>query len=446
MKIRYLSVLALGLLLQISKAGAQELLSMKDAIRYALEHKAEARKSKLDVENAQNKIDEVRAGALPQIDVSAGITYNPIIQQVALDGTLMGKPGETILLEMGQKWQSTPVVSLNQQIFNQTVFTGLKAAATTREFYKINDELTDEQLIEKVANAYYDVYQSQLQMQTLQINLDNTTKTYKIIEGLYNAGLAKKIDLDRTAVAINNLKAQKQQLQNGLDLRENALKFAVGMDITKAVKLPEETFEIDAEILSDVYQIDNRTEVRLLDKQIELLELNKKAVISEYYPKLSLTASYGYTGYGQKFPVFSNHPSVKWANFSGIGLNLSFPIFNGFATRSKVRQADVEIRKAQVDLEDTKLGLSLGNENAKAQVKNSLLTVSTNQENVQMAKSVLDDTSNNYKNGLATLTDLLDAEKAYADAQNNYTTSLLNFKVAEVQLIKANGNLRSLAN
>ena len=446
MKIKYLSVLAVGALLQLNPLHAQEKLTLQEAIKYALENKAEAKKSKLDVENAEYKIEEVRAGALPQINASAGLTYNPIIQKVALDGALMGQPGETILVAMGQKWQGTPTVSLSQQIFNQSVFTGLKAASTTREFYLINDQLTEEQLIEKVATAYYDVFQTQLQLETVQTNLDNTEKTQKVIDGLYQAGLAKKIDLDRIGVALNNLKAQKQQVQNALELQENALKFAVGMDIQQDISLPEETFAIDASILNEVGSVENRTEVRAMNKQIDLLHLNKKAMQSAYYPTLSLTANYGYMGFGQKFPVFSNHPSVAWSNFAAIGVNLSFPIFSGFGTRAKVRQADVDIRKAQVDLADTKLALSLGNENAKAQVKNSLLTIHTNQENVQLAKEVLDNTQNNYQNGLASLTDLLDAEKAYADAQNNYTTSLLSYKVAEIQLIKANGELRSLIN
>jgi outer membrane protein TolC len=83
-------------------------------------------------------------------------------------------------------------------------------------------------------------------------------------------------------------------------------------------------------------------------------------------------------------------------------------------------------------------------ENSKVQIKNSLLTIESNRKNVDLAKSVLEDTNNHYKNGLATLTDLLDAENAYADAQNNLNTSLLDYKIAEVQLIKANGKLKSL--
>src|SRR5690606_10433216 len=177
-----------------------------------------------------------------------------------------------------QPWQGTATVQLSQQLFIQSLFTGLKAARTTREFYQINSTLTDEQHIEKVANSYYEVYQSQLQLETLQSKLDNTNKTRDVLKGLVEAGLMKKIDLDRTEVAINNLLAQKQQLVNALELRENALKFAIGMDITTDIQMPEETFDIDPSIMVDEFNLAGRTEVRAMEKQIELLELNKKSM------------------------------------------------------------------------------------------------------------------------------------------------------------------------
>jgi len=122
------------------------------------------------------------------------------------------------------------------------------------------------------------------------------------------------------------------------------------------------------------------------------------------------------------------------------------PIFNGFSTRSKVRQADVDIRKTQEDLIDTKLSLDMAFQNAKTQINNSIITINNQKENATLAQEVLNDTQNNYQNGLATLTDLLDAENAYIEAQNNYTSALLDFKLAEVQLIKAKGELRTLTN
>jgi len=439
-------MILLAVIFSVPAVEAQEVLTLKQAIQYALEHKAEAQKAKLDVENAQYLIDETKASALPQITGSGGLTYNPLLQQSALPGELIGRPGEIVMVSFGQKWQTNSVVTVNQQLFNQSVFTGLKAARTTREFYQINKELTDEQLIEKVANAYYQVFQLQLQKQTVQTNLENTRKTGAVIKGLVDAGLARKIDLDRTNVAINNLEATLQQIQNSLTLTENALKFAIGMDMDKEVMLPEETFDINASILMQSGNVNDRTEIKVLEKQIELLTLNKQAKKAAYYPTLSFNGSLGYLNMGSSFPIFANSDKVKGSPYSSLGLNLSIPIFNGGATRARINQAEVDLKKAKVQMEDTKLALSLANENARAQIKNSLLTVDANRRNVQMAKEVLDNTKNNYKHGLATLTEVLDAENAYADAQNNLNTSLLNYKIAEIQFIKANGNLKSLLN
>lgn len=426
---------------------AQEVLTLSQAIKYALVHKAEAKKSSLDLENAQYQIDEVRAGALPQISGVGNVTYNPMLQKVALPGEIIGMPGETVMATMGQKWQSTATLQLDQQIFNQSLFTGLKAAKTTREFYHVNKTLSDEQLIERVANTYYEVYQTRLQLGTIQSNLTNTKKTREVIKGLVDAGLGKKIDLDRITVAINNLEANKQIVENALSLRENALKFAIGMPINQDVTLSQETFEVNpSSALIEPLALAGRTEVQLFEKQIELLQLNKKAMRADYYPRLAFTGNLGYLGMGPTFPIFSSSDAVKWSGFSGLGLNLTIPIFNGGATKSRINQANIQIKQAQVDLEDAKLGLELSNENAKSQIKNSLLMIDVNRENVELAQQVLTDTDNNYRNGLATLTELLDAENAYADAQNNYTTSLLNYKVAEIQLIKANGQLTSLIN
>ncbi|MGJ1263535.1 TolC family protein [Sphingobacterium spiritivorum] len=425
-------------------AHAQEELTLKEAIQYALQNKADAKKSKLDVINAENKISEVRSNALPQINLSAGLTYNPIIQKIALPD-FTGQTGGTTLVEMGQKWQATPTVSLTQQIFNQSVFTGLKAASTTRAFYQINHEMTEEQLIERVANSYYDVYQAKMQLETIESNLKSTRKTRDVIFGSYSNGLAKKIDLDRTDVAVNNLESSKLQKMNEIQLKENALKFVIGMDVNKEIQMPKSTFNIDLKIANlDTAQLDNRTEIKLLATQRQLNIFNKKSIEAQYYPTLSLQASYGYAGFGQKFPLVNNNG--VWANFASIGLNLSFPIFNGFATRSKVRQAQIDIDKLDVDIADRKLGLMTEANNAQKQLKNSLLNINVQQANMELAKEVLSNVENNYKNGLATLTDLLDAEKAYAEAQNNHSTALLNYKVAEIQIIKSNGNLKSLIN
>ena len=105
---------------------------------------------------------------------------------------------------------------------------------------------------------------------------------------------------------------------------------------------------------------------------------------------------------------------------------------------------NISIEKLEADKRDTRLGLDLELKNAVTQINNSLITLNIQKENVNLAKEVLTNIENNYKFGLATLTDLLDAETQYADAQNNHTNALLDYKVAEIALIKAKGELKSL--
>jgi len=426
-------------------ANAQTTLTLKDAVTYALQNKADAKKAQLEVEKSEYKIQEVRSRALPQISANGNLTYNPIIQTTVIDGAGFGQPGTTIQAAFGQKWTSTAGVSLTQAIFDQAVFTGLRAARSTREFYQINSQLTDEQVIERVANNYYSVYVQQERLVLLDSNYVNTTKVRDIVQGQFDNGLAKKIDLDRIIVKMSNIDTERQQIKNQITLQENALKFYMGMPIETQIVLPKEEFEVVPAELTEEPNIENRTEYLLLKKQEELLVFNKKAIQAEYYPTLSLSAGYNYIGQGPEFPWFAKPSSgVYWSDYSGIGLNLRVPIFTGFGTRSRVRQADVEIRSLQEDIKDTKLSLDLDYRNAMAQIENNLVTIQNQKENMRLAKEILVNTKNNYLQGLASLTDLLDSENASLEAQNNYTRAVLNYKIAEISLIKSKGELKSL--
>ncbi|AXB56132.1 TolC family protein [Flavobacterium fluviale] len=426
-------------------ASAQTTLTLKDAVNYALVNKADAKKSKLQVENSEYQIQEVRSRALPQISANGNLTYNPIIQTTVIDGAGFGAPGTTIQAAFGQTWTSTAGLSLTQTIFDQSVFTGLKAAKSTREFYQINDQLTEEQVIERVANNYYSVYVQKERLVLLDSNYVNTAKVRDIVQGQFDNGLAKKIDLDRIIVKMSNIDTERQQIKNQIALQENALKFYMGMPIETQIEMPKEEFEVVPAALTEEPNIENRTEYLLLKKQEELLVYNKKAVEAGYYPTLSLSAGYNYIGQGPEFPWFAKpDKGVYWSDFSAIGLNLHVPIFTGFGTRARVRQADVEIRSLQEDIKDTKLSLDLDYRNAITQINNNLVTIENQKENMRLATEILSNTKNNYLQGLASLTDLLDAENASLEAQNNYTRAVLNYKIAEISLIKSKGELKSL--
>lgn len=420
-------------------------LSLKDAINYALENKADAKKAKLSVENSEHLIGEVRSRALPQISAQGNLMYNAILQEMAMPGEIVGLPGQTLLVAFGQKWTAIGGIHLSQNLFDYSVFTGLKAAKTTREFYKVNEQLTQEQVIEAVSKSYYQIFITRQKLETVNETLENTAKVQNTVQGLFDNGLAKKVDLDRIKVTVVNLKSSKQQLENAVKLQENSLKFLIGMQIENPITLVEERIEITPVLLENP-NVKQLSQYQALEVQKQLLIYNKESFKAGYYPTLSLTGNYNYQGLGEKFPLSGAKPAdgLFWTDYATIGLNLNIPIFSGFRTRSQVRQAQNQLDVLEVDMQETEQALNLAFENARTQINNSVITIESQKENVKLAQEVLDNTNNNYINGLATLTDLIEAENALADAKNNLSNALLEYKVAEIELKKSKGELNSL--
>ncbi|MEJ2884681.1 TolC family protein [Pedobacter sp. GR22-6] len=440
-QIKTIPLLLLGLVLS-NAAMAQQTLTLKEALNYALQNSVNARKAKLDIEGGRYKVEEVRSQALPQITGNGGLTYNAIIGSQVVD---FG--GQTQTLKFGQKWNSSAGVQLSQQLFNQQVFTGLQAARSSEEYYNLVAQLTDEQVIELVANNYYQVLVNRQQLNVVDTNIKNVRVIEKIISNQYQNGLAKKIDVDRIKVNLTNLETQREQTINAITQLENQLKFSMGMPVKTDIVLPKTELTEVTRLpeLADSVTLSNRTEFKILDIQDKLLSLQRKAYVAEYYPNLSLTGNYTYSSQSNSFDFLTSNRNAIGFDASAIGVTLRVPIFNGFLTRSKVRQADVEIKKAQEDRRQSTNSLNLAYENAKIQLKNSINTINAQKKNVELANEIYRSTQNNYNNGLASLTDLLDTENALTSAQNSYNQALLNYKIAEIQLIKSNGNIKSLA-
>lgn len=439
-QIKIIPVLLLGLLLS-NTVSAQQSLTLKEALNYAVQNSVKVRKAKLDIDRGKYKTEEVRAQALPQITGNAGLTYNPIIGQLVAN---IG--GSTQSFKMGQNWNSTAGIQLSQQLFNQQVFTGLQAARSSEEYYNLTSQLTEEQIIELVANNYYQVLVYKEQLSVLDNNIKNVTATEKISADQYKNGLAKKIDLDRIRVKLTNLLTQREQTSNSISQFENQLKFAMGMPVTTPVVLPKTELTEVTKLpqFMDSVALDNRTEIKILNSQDKLLSLQRKAYVAEYYPSLALNGNYSYSSQSGGFDFLSSSNAAIGYGASAVGLTLKVPIFNGFLTRSKIRQADVDIKKAKEDRRESTNSLNMAYDNAKTQLRNSLNTITLQKRNAELADEIYRSTENNYKNGLATLTDLLDTETALTEAQNSYTQALLSYKIAEIQLIKSNGNIKSL--
>jgi len=429
---------------------AQKTLSLEDALTYALSNSETVRKAKLDILQGAFKVKEVRAGALPQLDGTVTLNNNILSQQFLLPAAIMGgAPGEFVAVKAGTTWSSMAQVQLNQQIFNQQIFTGLRAAKASQDYYLLAAQLAEENIIQQIATNYYQVIITRQQLAVIDANIERVLKLEKIVSSQYEVGLAKKIDLDRVKVNSSNLKTQRQELLNSVSQQENLLKYYMGMPVTEQIVIPETSLKaleetVQGRISDASFNVSNLSSYLVLKKQEELLNFQRKSLVAQFYPKLSLGANYMYNTQSNKFNLYTNN-ALNY-DVSAVTLTLKVPIFDGGAQRARVRQADIDIEKNQVDIENSSNALQMAYENAKMQIKNSLSTIETQNQNKILAEEVYHSTENNYHNGLASLTDLLDAETELVSAQNSYNQALLNYKVAEIELIKSQGNIKSLIN
>ncbi|KPH14572.1 TolC family protein [Chryseobacterium sp. ERMR1:04] len=437
-----IGIAAAFMIFGFSSVSAQKQVSLQEAIKEALQNKAEAKRAALQIKKAEYKIDEAKASALPQISATAGLTYNPVIQQ-----SLLEFGGERITAQLGQPWSSSAVVNVQQAIFDQRVFIGLKAAKSTREFYVLNAQLTNEQIIENVATAYYQVFVQVENLKTIEASYANTQRVRNVIKSLVDNGLAKAIDLDRTNVQLTNIGSNKQTLINSVELSKNALKFYMGVPIGTDIELEEKSIEPRPELIASNVNLDDRLEIKVKTKNRELLQFNKKATEAYLYPTVSLQANYGWAGTGKNFPLTNGLKNgVLWSDYSAIGLNINVPIFTGGATKAKIQQAEIDIQDLDMDIQNTQLTLSLDYKNAITNMENSIINIQSTKDNVDLAERVQNNTQSNYQYGLATLTEVLDSENALTQAKQNYSNALLDYKQAEIKLIKAKGELNTLQN
>jgi len=435
-------------LLFVARANAQTPITLQDALEYALSNSEVIRQARIDIDQVAQKVVETRAGALPQLNINSSVTGNILVQQFVLPAeTFGGAPGEFIAIKAGQTWNAMSQVQFSQQLFNQQLFTGLKAAKGSVEFYQLSARVSEENVMQQVATNFYQVIISKEKIKVIDANIERVSQLEKMIRGQYENGLAKKIDLDRVLVNKGNLEAQKLELSNGISQQENLLKYYMGMPVGTEITLVHESMERmeipkGAIINNEPLNKGNLVSLLVLEKQQDLMQLQRKAIAAEAYPSLSLGGNYTYNTQSNNFNLYTN----KALNYdvSSVNLTLKIPVFDGFSRKARKKQAEFDIQKGEEEIRKTNNGLQMNYDNARKQIAYSMEAIQAQKANKELAQEVFESTRNNYNNGLASLTDLLDAESELVTAQNSYNEAMLNFKVAEIELTKSKGDIKTL--
>ncbi|PRY11290.1 outer membrane protein TolC [Pontibacter ummariensis] len=423
-------------------SGEVKALTLQESIQYALNNNQDVQKAYYDEQIGKQQIREAKSNGLPQLSANSGLDYFPALPTQILPGALAGQPGTDIPVQFGKDYNANANVQLTQLLFNKSYFVGLEAARTTQDLYRLRREMVQEDLIYNIGSAYLQALQTREQFNTIEANLERLTQLERIMQLQYENDLVKKVDVNRIKVSKTNLENQRLSLNTAFEQQKNMLKFFMGMPLEQDVALEDATISLEklTATVDAATAAANKTQFQLLNTQKQLLNLQEKNIRAGYYPTLSAYGQYGYQT--QRNELFDS--SIPFFKSSVVGLKLSVPIFDGFRKDAQIKQAQLEQKKVEEDIEKFTTNTAVMLTNAVKQLENSENAIRTQEQNVDLAQEVYETTNQLYKEGLSPLTDLLDAEVSLREAKTNLNNEVLKFKIAQLSYLQAAGEIESL--
>lgn len=423
-------------------------LSLQQCVQMAVKKNINVKTARIDDEKIRIKKGEALAALLPKINFNSSLTDNVLLPTTVLPGDFLGKPGTMVPLQMGSTYSASAALSISQVLYNQTALTAVKLLKKSTEQSGLTVEKASEEIAFEVAKLYALGQTTAEQRKLIDKNISNTERLRDITKITVENGIGKQLDLDRVNVNLENLYTQQSNTQATQEQQLNMIKYILDLPLDQNMILTDtagmQLLKNEPTLQTD---FSNHVTIRLLESQKESALLNKKLINNGYLPTLSLSGQAAYQGLQEKFGTyFKNSSDNKWYPYANFTVTLAVPVFDGFEKRSKARQANLDIQKTQVVLENTKESFSMNYKNAMNNYTNNKNTVRRQKQNLELAEKVYKETTLKYKEGLAAMSSLLQDEMSLSSAQGGYLTALYNFKEAELKIMSLNGEIRNLIN
>lgn len=417
-------------------------MSVKQAADYANKNAVAVKNALLDVDIQKQTNREITAAAYPQINGSVSVNDYLNIPTQLVPGEFAGQPPGTFLpIKFGTKFSATGGIDISQLLFDGQVFVGLQARKTAIDFAAKNVEVTQEQIKGNIYKVYYQLVVGKKQLESMDANIGRLEKLQHDVTELFKNGFAERLEIDRATVALNNLKTEKVKIENSLANGNSALKFLMGMPQKETLVLTDTLS--DEDLKSNVLDAgpvnyNDRKQLQALDLARKLNEFNIKRYKLTYIPTVSAFANYNKNAQRTKFDFFGDG---RWYTTSLIGMRINIPIFDGFAKRSRIEKAKLELRKTTNTIDQVKQSIDNEVEQARKNMTNALLTIDNQKRNIDLSEKVYRSSKLKFEQGLGSNAELYNADADLRVAQNNYYSALYDAINAKIDYLKAVGRL-----
>jgi outer membrane protein len=430
-------------------AGAQTTgnpssLTLQQAIEYAYNHQSAYLNAVLEEQISSARVKEIVGIGLPQLSASFDVKDFIEIPTSFIPAEFFGgESGDFIPVKFGTRYQASAGISASQLVFDPTYLIGVKATKGLRELASKNTQRTKIETAVSVSKAYYNVLVSRERMQLLDANVTRVKKLKDDTQSLYDNGFVEKIDLDRIVLAYNNIVSEKENVTRLLTLGEYLLKYQIGMDIYANITLADSLSDEQVRniiVPSEKPDVTKRIEYSLLQTNKNLQGLNLKRYRAGYIPSLFAYGSVSANAQRSRFDIFDT--GERWYPIGIIGGTLQWNLFDGLQRERKIRQANLALKKADLELQNISLALALEAESGRTNLQNALSSLNAQKSNLELANEVVRVSKLKYDQGVGSNLEVVNAETSLKEALTNYYTALYDALVAKVDLDKSLGTIQ----
>jgi outer membrane protein TolC len=406
--------------------------TLQNIIQYALKRQPLVQQALIDEKNTDWLIKSKLADWYPQVNFNYFLQHTFDVQTTVFDGTPR---------QIGVKNNSAFQFSATQNIFNRDVLLASRTKVDVRQQARQQTENTKIDVVVNVSKAFYDVLATEQQIKVTDENIIRIERSLKDAKAQYEAGVVDKTDYKRATIALNNAIAAKKSNEEALKAKTEYLKALLNYPIGQSLTIVYDSAQLENEIGLDTLQlidINKRIEYRLLRTQQKLQEANVKYNKWSYIPSVSANGAYNYNYLNNQF---SKLYSQSFPN-SYAGLTLSFPIFQGGKRKFDIKQAEGQLKRTELDIVNLENSVNSEYAAALASYKASLSNYRSVKENVLLAQEVYDVINLQYRAGIKTYIEVVNAETDLRTSQINYFNALYQVLSSKIDVQRSLGDLR----
>ena len=376
-------------------------------------------------EAGREKLPQGLAGLLPVISASANTTWN--------NNTYTG---------LDRNFNSNGYnVSLTQPLFRWQNFVQYGQAKLQVVQAEANFAQARQDLILRVAQAYFDVLNAEENLRALQANKTAISQQLEQAKKNFEVGTATITDSQEAQARYDLANAQEIAADSDLEVKRYALRVVVGKDPgelnrlkPQAVLMPPQPASMDKWV--DSAEKDSFS-VQAQQAAAEISEKEVERNRAGHYPTLDVVANYGDSAAGASQFGGTSFDIVS----RNIGLQLNIPIFQGGLINSKTREAAANRDAAQSLLENAKRTAALGARQSYLGVVNGLAQVRALEAALVSSISALDSNKLGYEVGVRINIDVLNAEQQVYSTKRDLAKARFDTLLAQLKLKSTVGSL-----